>query len=269
VLKTRVVTGLSLAALVLGILFAAPPVAGALFIGAATLIGFTEWAQFAGWQRAAGRLAYAGAGLVAGAYAWLASAEIAWRQGLMALAAVFWVLCFLWLVLAPGRVGRVAALLAGFWVLIPAAVGIGRLLLGAGRIPGTLLLLFMIVIVAAADIGAYFTGRAFGRHRLAPRVSPNKTWEGLAGGLVLAAVVGAGGAALLHLATPGAVTLSLVVALASVVGDLTESMMKRAVGLKDSGRLLPGHGGVLDRLDSITAAVPFYLLGLGWLGGLA
>jgi phosphatidate cytidylyltransferase len=125
--------------------------------------------------------------------------------------------------------------------------------------------LILLSLVAAADIGAYFTGRRFGRTKLAPQVSPGKTWEGVLGGAVAVSVV-----ALLWIWMGLFAWRFLVVALAvfaaSVVGDLTESLFKRGAGLKDSGSILPGHGGILDRIDSLTAAAPVYVLGLHWIG---
>jgi phosphatidate cytidylyltransferase len=265
-LRTRVATALVLAALLLGVLFALPHWVAAGCFALVMVQGLVEWTQFARLAGLAARLGYVGAGVALGALAWGYAGDGADCARLMAAAALFWGASFLWLTLAPARVPRLAALLAGPCVLVPAGVGLGRLVLGAGPPSGAAWIVFMVLLVAAADIGAYFAGRAFGRRRLAPRVSPGKTWEGLAGGLLLAAAVAAAGARVLGLPPLPVVMLGLVVALASVVGDLTESMMKRAAGLKDSGRLLPGHGGVLDRIDSITAAVPFYVLGLGWLG---
>ncbi|HEX9140139.1 MAG TPA: phosphatidate cytidylyltransferase, partial [Steroidobacteraceae bacterium] len=116
------------------------------------------------------------------------------------------------------------------------------------------------------DIGAFFAGRAYGRIKLAPRVSPAKTWEGVIGGLLLATALGVGGAYWFGEPVSLFVPLCLATAAFSVVGDLTESMLKRSVGMKDSGRLLPGHGGILDRIDSVTAAAPVFSLGLLWLG---
>lgn len=130
-------------------------------------------------------------------------------------------------------------------------------------------LLVALAIVWAADTGAYFSGRAFGRRKLAPRISPNKTVEGLAGGTLAAVAVAVAGAALLG---TGASMLPLVALVAfltvlfSVVGDLFESLLKRHVGAKDSGDLIPGHGGLLDRLDSVLAALPVFALGKIWLG---
>jgi phosphatidate cytidylyltransferase len=128
------------------------------------------------------------------------------------------------------------------------------------------LLLYLLVLIAAADVGAYFGGRLFGRHKLAPQVSPGKTWEGFVAGVVAAACVAVAGAIIFDMPFWPWLVLCLLVAVVSVIGDLTESMFKRHVGLKDSGRLLPGHGGLLDRIDSLTAAAPTFLLGLLALG---
>jgi phosphatidate cytidylyltransferase len=145
-------------------------------------------------------------------------------------------------------------------VLVPAALGLGKL---AALAPdGQLLLLYLLVLIAAADIGAYFGGRTLGRRKLAPRVSPNKTWEGFWSGVLAAGCAAAVGGWLLERPLLPWLAVCIGVALISVVGDLVESMFKRQVGLKDSSALLPGHGGVLDRLDSLSAAAPMFLLGL-------
>ena len=127
---------------------------------------------------------------------------------------------------------------------------------------GRALIMYSIISVAAADVGAYFAGHQFGRHKLAPRLSPGKTIEGLGGGLLLAAVIGA---IFVSIWVPdtmwwmGAV-LGAVLAGASVLGDLLESAMKRQAGVKDSGGILPGHGGILDRIDGHVVAFPVFLL---------
>lgn len=120
------------------------------------------------------------------------------------------------------------------------------------------LLFGLMAVVAVADIGAYFAGRAFGKHKLAPAISPGKTWEGVAGGLLGVALYGSIWMALesvLNVPFPGYILL-LAMASLSVVGDLFESWLKRQAGIKDSGHILPGHGGVLDRIDALTAALP-------------
>ncbi|MEJ2288325.1 MAG: acetate uptake transporter [Deinococcales bacterium] len=137
---------------------------------------------------------------------------------------------------------------------------------------GGALMVVLVLVVASADIGAYFSGRALGRHKLAPQVSPAKTWEGFWGGLLAVALAAVLLWSLLpvqaaHIGLAAVLAVTLTTALASVVGDLSVSMVKRQSGAKDSGSLLPGHGGVLDRLDSLCGAAPVFALGLllaGW-----
>lgn len=130
---------------------------------------------------------------------------------------------------------------------------------------GGALLLFLFSLVWVADIGAYFSGRRFGKRKLAPKISPGKTWEGVVGGL---------GANLVWIllvyqlrddwgiSLPVFVAIGIATALISIVGDLFESILKREAGVKDSGKLLPGHGGVLDRIDSVIAASPIFVAGM-------
>jgi phosphatidate cytidylyltransferase len=137
---------------------------------------------------------------------------------------------------------------------------------------GGLLMVAMVLVTATADIGAYFTGSRFGKHKLAVLVSPSKTWEGFWGGLAACGLLGVVLWSLLpshaaHIGLASVVVVTAITALASVIGDLTVSMVKRESGVKDSGSLLPGHGGVLDRLDSLCAAAPVFAMGLllvGW-----
>lgn len=130
---------------------------------------------------------------------------------------------------------------------------------------GPWLILLLLLIVWAADTGAYFAGRAFGKRKLAKHISPGKTIAGLFGGLIAAPLVALSAVSLMPLTGPGPgrlVLLALVTALVSVGGDLLISLHKRISGFKDSGNLLPGHGGILDRVDSLLAAAPFFALGL-------
>ncbi|MNH04774.1 Phosphatidate cytidylyltransferase [compost metagenome] len=149
-------------------------------------------------------------------------------------------------------------LLIGLLVLLPAWQGL--VLLKHWPL-GNWLILSVMVLVWAADIGAYFSGRAFGKRKLAPQVSPGKSWEGVYGGLAVSLLITLGvgisrdwGFGQILLGLLGAALLVM----SSVVGDLTESMFKRRSGIKDSSNLLPGHGGVLDRIDSLTAAIPIF-----------
>ncbi len=148
------------------------------------------------------------------------------------------------------------------WGLVYTGGLIAVLLTIAGLEQGRLLLLFVIAAVVAADSGAYFAGHLWGRRKLAPSISPGKTWEGLAGGMVCAALVGALFSALLMTDVPAlaGAALGLVLGLSSVLGDLMESLVKRVHGVKDSGSIFPGHGGILDRIDGLLLAGPFMLL---------
>lgn len=266
-LKTRLVTALVLIALLLVVLFYLPPGAGIGFTAALVLLGAWEWSAFAGLRDGNSRLLYMLAITIACAYAWDETNQHRHWLVLMQLAAAWWVIAFAWLAFRPTRVNSYAAAVAGFLVLVPAWVGMARLLkIDGDAMRGEQLFLFLLVLVWAADIGAFFAGKRFGRLKLAPRVSPNKTWEGVFGGVALGLAVAFVGAAWFRYPVLPFVALCAAVVLASIVGDLTESMFKRFAGVKDSGTMLPGHGGVLDRIDSVTSAVPFYVLGLGWLG---
>jgi phosphatidate cytidylyltransferase len=262
-LKTRVLTGCILGALLLLGLFLLPrpwavPVFGLLFT-----IGAWEWAGFGAWRTPAARTAYAFIVALLLLFSWRWSAERAHLIVLLYVACAWWAIAFLWLMLAPTRHRPVVTLLCGPAVLAPAFVALARLQISdAGFARGPLIVLWLVLMVCAADIGAYFAGRAFGRHKLAPRVSPGKTVEGAVGGMLGVALVAGGGAVYFALAVPAMIAFGCGVGIFSIVGDLTESMFKRAAALKDSGTLLPGHGGLLDRLDSVTAAAPLYALGL-------
>jgi phosphatidate cytidylyltransferase len=263
-LRDRVITALVLAPFLLWILIWAPDAVTVPVIAVAMLLGAWEWAQFCSWTHVWQRLCYV---TVIGGAMWLAAYVSATPQGLSGIwviALIWWGIAFCWLTLAPLRVNVVFAAIAGLLVLVPTWLALVHLDQVSGR--GVSYLLFVLVLIFAADIGAYFAGRTWGRIKLAPRVSPGKTWEGVLGGLTSAAVVAVIGAYWFALPLPRFVPLCMAVAVVSIIGDLTESMFKRHVGLKDSSKLLPGHGGILDRIDSITAATPVFALGLVWLG---
>jgi phosphatidate cytidylyltransferase len=263
-LRQRVVTALAIAGFVIVVLFWMPPVVAVAAVVVVVLGGAWEWAGFAGCTTARQRLGYAFFVGLAVLLAWQLTADPARLAAFLQVVALWWIGAFLWLTLASQRGGRVAATVVGFAVLVPAAIGLGRIALIEPE--GRVLLLFVLVLVTATDVGGYFGGRTFGRRKLAPRVSPNKTWEGLVSGLVFAALVALAGAAIFGQRALPWVGICVIVAVVSVVGDLIESKFKRGAGLKDSGTLLPGHGGVLDRIDSHVAAAPIFLLGLQWLG---
>ena len=263
-LRQRILTALALAVVVLGVLLAMPPRAAVAVVAVAMFAGAWEWSGFAAIRSRAARAAYACAVVACATLAWAWTAEPANLAVFLRATAAWWAVGLAWVVFAPGRGGPRAAAACGFLVLVPAAVGLGRLALIEPY--GQVLLLFLVVLVAAADVGAYFGGRLLGRHKLAPRVSPGKTWEGFFAGMIAASIAAACGAALVGMPMAAWLAVCVPVALVSVVGDLVESMWKRHAGIKDSSGLLPGHGGVLDRIDSLTAAGPAFLLGLQVLG---
>jgi phosphatidate cytidylyltransferase len=276
-LEQRIVTGVVLAGVLIGAVFALPLPGLALLFGGVVTISAWEWARLAGYSDRALRGVYV-AGMVLvmfGLYQYcqLGGTPLLSRlQPLFGVAALWWAIALLWIKGYPGSAvlwGTPAFLsLMGILVLIPAWLSAVFLLTYPD---GKLMLLAMVILVAGADIGAYFTGRRFGRNKLAPAVSPGKSWEGVIGGQLTVALLVVAAQQLLslpQLSTAAAVAIAVSGAAASVVGDLVESMVKRHRGVKDSGTILPGHGGFLDRIDGITAAAPVVSLGLilaGWL----
>lgn len=266
-LGQRILTAVGLVAVLALVLIVLPRDIAVLALGVLILMGAWEWAQLAGLASVAARAAYVAACAAAMALLWRASEEPADFERVMVLTMIGWVPLFGWIALAPRFRATGLAAIAGLWALAPTWLALSRLYLQDGN--GRELVVFVLLLAWAADIGAYFAGRHFGRLRLAPVVSPNKTWEGVLGGLAAGVVVALAGRAWFGLPALAFVSLCIAAVLVSVVGDLLESMFKRQQGLKDSGSLLPGHGGMLDRIDSLTSSVPLLALGLGWLGVVA
>jgi phosphatidate cytidylyltransferase len=264
-LRDRIITALILAPLLLWlVLWAQTPIAIAGFT-VAILIGAWEWAQFCGLTTLLTRIRYV---LLVTACLFLArryAFDAIVLRWILVAALLWWVVALLWLALAPERGQVWLAAIAGLAVLVPTWLALCEI---RQQSNGSALTLFLMVLIFSTDIGAYFAGRAFGRVKLAPKVSPGKTWEGVIGGLLAAVAVALVGAYWFRFELTAFLGLSAAVAAISIVGDLTESMFKRHAGLKDSSKLLPGHGGMLDRIDSITAAAPVFALGLMWLGAL-
>ena len=262
-LRTRILTGCILGALLLLGLFLLPPFWAVLAFGAVFTIGAWEWAGFGMLRGAAARALYALAVALVLLICWRWTGDSGHLIVLLGAACLWWVAAFFWLAFAPGWHRPALTLICGLGVLAPAFVALARLQISTpGPARGPYIVLWLVLMVCAADIGAYAAGRAFGQRKLAPRVSPGKTWEGAVGGLAMVALVAWGGAAYFGLPALAAVAFGCGVGIFSIIGDLTESMFKRAAALKDSGTLLPGHGGLLDRIDSVTAAAPLYALGL-------
>jgi len=268
-LKARVATALALACGFVAALYLLPQTGWIAFVALALAAAAWEWGALAGYSRGL-RLSYAGltavglffASRVAGFGDPAATGGMAMLAWICGFAGVFWIFVApVWLARRWGMGSGVTAGLLGWLVLIPP--GLALVALRAWE-PGAVLAGMLAVWIA--DIAAYFCGRRFGRRKLAPRISPGKTWEGALGAalavtayaLLLAWKQAAGvpGPAVFVVLVLGGVAFTAV----SIIGDLFESMLKRQSGMKDSGTWLPGHGGVLDRIDSLTSTLP--LVGL-------
>ena len=277
-LKERVLSAIVLIALVLCALFLFTPFYFALALGFVATLGIWEWAQFARFKNPLARLCIA-AFLGAFIFLWLYNEGNYLDAGrvfenylpLLLLNSVGWWALALVLVVTYPSSAKVwgknipLQLLFAFSTLIPFVAAVLRLRLDnytADPHHGLFLLLYVFVLVWAADSGAYFAGRAFGKHKLAPKVSPGKTWQGVFGGMITAAVLAfvfihfSGETLLGSRAMSGFVVLSVATVAISVLGDLAESMFKRESGIKDSSQLIPGHGGILDRIDSFNSRSP-------------
>jgi phosphatidate cytidylyltransferase len=264
VLKERVLTAIVLVVVLLGVMLGLPPIATVWLLTVLVLVGAWEWAGFIGKGGAPLRAGFTAAVALCllGSLYFYGNAP-GFVPVVMAVAVAWWFVAFLWLCLAPARVNPLTATFAGLLSLVPCWLALVYVTIST---QSTRWVLFTLALVWAADTGAFFAGRWLGRVPLAPRVSPKKTWEGVLGGVLTSGLVAWLAAPWLPVADlwPFVVTCIAIAAL-SIVGDLTESMLKRAAGLKDSGSMFPGHGGMLDRIDSVTAAAPalvFALLGL-------
>lgn len=266
-LRVRVLTAAVLAPLfVLGVL-KLPSIYFAVLLALVVLPGAWEWTSLSGYTGTPRKLG----GVVATCL--LMAAAFHFRDRVAE--PLFILACAAWLLVAfslfrrrhrgPMRWPGPARWLSGAWVLVPAWLAVSVLQYAE---PEAALMLFLLIWVA--DTGAYFAGKRWGRRRLAPAISPGKTLEGVLGAVVAAVPVAVGFAVYWRLdaaAWPGLILWSVFVVLVSISGDLFESNWKRLASLKDSGGLLPGHGGVLDRIDSMTAAAPWFALGwLWWFG---
>ena len=268
-LKTRILTALVLVPLVLFALFGLGARGWGVVTLAVVVIAAGEWARLSRFGQVgsllfvAGMLALGASLLFAGAGSF--SADQGWPEivvvSLCGVATLFWIfIAPPWLYFGWRIESQPVLALVGGLLLIATWVAVVQV---RTRAPG--LLLALMAIVWVADTAAYFTGRRFGRRKLAPSISPGKTWEGVYGAMFAVAVyslvlLGSAPVEFVRSVTVGSavawIALALLLAGLSIVGDLFESQMKRQRGVKDSGRLLPGHGGVLDRIDALIAAMP-------------
>lgn len=264
-LRQRALTAIILAPIGITAVVMLPTVAFALLLGALFAVGLWEWARLSGCKGLPLQIGYALFGTALMILLWRLGPAVLQQAAMVGLA--YWLVAPLWLRFfefgsGPERRFVFVKLIAGLLAIVPSWAA-GTYLDGASP-NGALWVLFVLVLIWCADVFAYFSGRRFGGRKLAPRISPGKTWAGAYGGffgaalyaLICGLAIGVRGMDLLAFVVLCAVTVAL-----SIMGDLFESLIKRHSGAKDSGQLFPGHGGVLDRFDSLFAALPVFTIG--------
>jgi len=273
-LKTRVITALVMLGILIPALFLLPPRAWAMLMLVVVAAAAWEWGRLCGFKTTASVLL---AGLIVASAALLLALAPADADGrsraedageiLLYAAALVWFLAVPAWLRWRGRVPGGVVLAALGWLLLLACwYAVWKF-----REAGALYLLLMMATVWVADIAAYVAGKNFGRHKLAPAISPGKTWEGVAGAVVGVQVYAIAllflesvapnyfGAIAARLGVAGTLAVALLLTAVSIIGDLFESLLKRRAGMKDSSSLLPGHGGVLDRIDALVSTLPVAL----------
>lgn len=269
-LRTRIITASIMAPITLACVFLLPPLGYSFFVGAVLVVAAWEWANFAGLS-ANNRFVYS-----AIFAATLAGVLFLPTVPILMMSLAWWLLALI-LVLGYPKLttlwgNKTVISVIGFVVLVPAFTSLNQL---KHFSDSDYLICLLFFLIWGADIGAYFSGKAFGKRKLAPNVSPGKSWAGFVGGVTTAVIIAI--LMSLYFASPSLGTLTgatfilicALVAVISVLGDLTISMFKRHRDIKDASNLLPGHGGFLDRIDSLLSAGPvftLYLLNANWVG---
>jgi phosphatidate cytidylyltransferase len=263
-LKTRVITALVLVSLLLPAMFWLPQGGWSIVVAAFIGVAAWEWGALLGWAGIRRIVLGISVGLLCAALGWIYPSALefglapAWVAVAYGLSAIFWLLLMPFWLRGKWAISGFLGLTVGAIVLIPTWLAMVQL-----RALGPLALLGIFAVVWMADIAAYFSGRAFGKHKLAPSISPGKTWEGAIGAAVGVVIYGLAvrqGFAIELMPTSLWAAALLVVTAVSIIGDLFESLLKRKAGIKDSSNILPGHGGVLDRIDSLTSTLPVVAL---------
>ncbi|CCV54592.1 TPA: phosphatidate cytidylyltransferase [Yersinia enterocolitica] len=273
-LKYRLITALILIPVVIGALFLLPPVGFAIVTLVVCMLAAWEWGQLAGFASRSQRIwlailcGFLLISMLLSLPAYQHSAHLPQVSVPLWLSMGWWIAALLLVLTYPRsaavwRNSHLLRIIFGILTIVPffwGMVALRQYGYEQDHNIGAWWLLYVMLLVWGADSGAYMFGKLFGKHKLAPKVSPGKTWEGLIGGLLTSALISwlFGRYAPLDIIPEILLICSVAAALASVLGDLTESMFKREAGIKDSGHLIPGHGGILDRIDSLTAAVPVF-----------
>lgn len=262
----RLITGLALATAALYSIFYLPTVYIVALVGVVYLLAIFEWANLIGFEKSTSKLAISGLMVLLSVTVYiLIRYQVLTLFSVLYFALVWWMLALILTVIYPKSKEifsiRLISFLAGFLTLIPSYMAI--IYICDSAIVGRNWLIFLLFVIWANDVGAYFIGKMFGKKKLAENISPGKTWEGVVGGLLFAIVVSfiAHKYEFISGFSFGKVfTLTILVSIFGIVGDLQESIFKRIRGVKDSGTILPGHGGILDRIDSLTAGAPMFLV---------
>jgi len=269
VLKLRLITAAILIPIVVGSILWLSPVQFAAFFAVFAIVGGWEWSGLMRLQSVAKRIFYSAVTMLVILGCWLYVVGYPERVLIVLSVALAWWVCALMLVFAyPGfnrvRSNRPVEILIGVLIIVPCWLAIVELHNNTEQ--GSYLVMFLLGLIAITDSSAYFGGKKWGSRKLAPQVSPGKTWEGVMSGLTGAALFSFVCAWYFEFLNAQwsvvivFVLVCIVTAMVSVLGDLAESMFKRQVGVKDSGSILPGHGGILDRIDSLTAAAPLFVV---------
>lgn len=268
----RLITALILIPITLALLYYLPPLPFLMLTSIITLYGAWEWCGLMQIKKRSNKWWYLLFIFLTSIAVLIATVKVPMGAfTFLAVTCAWWLLAFLMILIYPYSSsiwGKSKLLLGimGAFVLVPFWWTL-NFIRGDGNIERFATLVFLLVIIWGADSGAYFVGRKWGKHKLAPRVSPGKSWEGCVGAFITTIIISLLAFKLSHLPTkfwiPGTI-LTIITIFFSIVGDLFESMIKRQAGMKDSGSLLPGHGGLLDRIDSLTAAAPIFAFG-SWL----
>lgn len=270
-LKQRLLTASILIPLILWILTLSTQIL-ALVMSIFIVLGAWEWAGLCGWQTKITRFFYATIVAITLFITYWQRHSPGVTEILLAASCFWWLLALYWLFRhQQGRsltpTSPLIKALLGFFILLPAWIAL--LSLHSDERYGWHWVVFLLVLIWVADSGAYFVGRRWGRTKLADKISPGKTWEGVAGALLLSSVASLSYALIQSMSLVALILfmlLGFITVIVSIIGDLVESLFKRQMGFKDSGQFLPGHGGILDRIDSLTSAIPIFVVGLLLLG---
>jgi len=266
-LYQRILTAIPLAAFVFWIIFFQPTTVFFYFLLFVVLVSGYEWAGLSGVNNKPLRLLF---GMVIASLTWAVPQFLAdYVQWLIYVAVLWWFSISYFLKFARPKAAsaelKLDKLLIAFVVLPAAALAMQKI---HGMAQGADWLFYALALVWVADIGAYFSGKKFGKNKLAPNISPGKTKEGLIGAVIATSIYTLIVSYYFEMDTDHStllVLLSVILTFISVSGDLYFSFLKREAGVKDSGKILPGHGGILDRIDSVLAAMPVFVVGYNWL----